>query len=89
MGLKMKKVIKKGVIGDAKPKKDDKQVQKAIKRPGALTAKAKKAGELTKKGDIKDEWIDKVAANKSGKYSKRTEKQGELAKTLKKMRRKK
>jgi len=85
----MKKVIKKGVVGDAKSKKNDKWVQKAIKRPGALTAKAKKAGELTKKGDIKDEWIDKVAANKGGKYSKRTEKQAKFAKTLKKMRKKK
>lgn len=85
----MKKVIGKGKVGDAKPKKDKKWIQKADIKKGALTKKAKAAGELTKKGDIKDDWIDKVAANKKGKYSKKTEKQAELAKTFKKMRKKK
>ena len=66
-----------------------KWIQSAIKRPGALTAKAKKAGETTKKGDIKDAWINKVAANRKGKYSARTEKQAQLAKTFSKMRQKK
>lgn len=69
--------------------KNGKWIQKAVKRPGALTKKAKAAGKLTKKGDIKNSWIDKVAANKKGTYSKRTEKQAELAKTFSKMRRKK
>lgn len=64
-------------------------IKDAIKRPGALKKKAKGAGKLTKKGDIKDSWIDKVAANKKDKYSKRTEKQAEMAKTLKKLRKKK
>lgn len=66
-----------------------KWIQGAIKHPGALTKKAKAAGKLNKKGDIKDSWIDKVASNKKDKYSAKTEKQAELAKTLKKMRRKK
>lgn len=64
-------------------------IKGAVKRPGALTKKAKAAGKLTKSGDIKDKWIDTVAANKKGKYSSRTEKQAELAKTFKKMRKKK
>lgn len=64
-------------------------IKGAVKKPGALTKTAKKAGALTKKGDIKDSWIDKAAANKSGKFSKKTEKRAELAKTLKKMRKKK
>ncbi len=70
-------------------KSDGNWIQKAIKKPGSLTKKAKKAGELTKKGDIKDSWIDKVAANKKDKYSKKTEKQAELAKTFRGLRRKK
>jgi hypothetical protein len=70
-------------------KKSSKWIQKAIKKPGSLTATAKKAGELTKKGDIKDSWVDKVASNKKGKYSAKTEKRAELAKTLGKMRKKK
>lgn len=70
-------------------KSNGKWIQKAKIKKGALTKKAKAAGALTKKGDIKDKWIDKVAANKKGKYSPKTEKQAELAKTFKKMRRKK
>lgn len=64
-------------------------IKGAIKRPGALKKKAKAAGKLAKDGDIKKSWIDKVAKNKSGKFSKRTEKQAELAKTLSSLRRKK
>lgn len=67
---------------------DKKWIKGAIKRPGALKAKAKAAGQVDKDGDIKKSWIDKVAKNKSGKYSTRTEKQAELAKTLGKMRKK-
>lgn len=67
----------------------DNWIKGAIKRPGALKAKAKSAGELQKDGDIKKSWIDKVAKNKGDKFSKRTEKQAELAKTLSKMRKKK
>ena len=73
----------------AAKKSDGKWIQKANIKKGALTKKAKAAGELNKKGDIKDSWVDKVAANKKGKYSKKTEKQAELAKTFKKMRTKK
>jgi len=64
-------------------------IKGAIKKKGSLTAAAKKAGELTKKGDIKDSWIDKVAANKDNRYSTKMERRAELAKTLKKMRKKK
>ncbi len=64
-------------------------IEDAIKRPGDLTKKAKKAGEISKDGDIKKSWIDKVAQNKGDKYSARTEKQAELAKTLSNMRSKK
>lgn len=64
-------------------------IKGAIKKKGSLTAAAKKSGELTKKGDIKDSWIDKVAANKDNRYSTKMERRAELAKTLKKMRKKK
>lgn len=55
-------------------------IQGAIKHPGALTAKAKKAGELTPKGTIKQSYINKQAKGKGA-----TAKQAQLAKTLKKI----
>lgn len=61
-------------------------IQGAIKRPGVLKSKAKAAGEINKEGNIRKGWIDRVAENKGDKYSERTERQGELAKTLGKMR---
>ena len=61
---------------------EKKWIQKAIKRPGAFRAKAKKAGMSTQA------FANKVLANKE-KYDPRTVKQAALAKTLAKMRRKK
>ena len=49
----------------------------AIKHPGALTKKAKKAGEVKKDGDIDKSWIDKKA-----KGSGTTAKQARFAKVL-------
>ena len=57
---------------------DKKWIQKAIKRPGAFTAKAKKAGK-TPAG-----FVTSVTKN-PGKYSKLTVQQANLAKTLKKI----
>lgn len=65
-----------------------KWIQDVIKRPGALTKKAKKAGAMTEQGTIKKSWINKVAANKGDKYSPRTEDQAELAQKLRKWRKK-
>lgn len=60
-------------------------IQDAIKRPGALKAKAKKAGAINKKtGNIKDEWIDEKEKS-PGVLGK----EARLAKTLKKLRKKK
>lgn len=70
-------------------KKDKKWIQKANIKKGALTKKAKAAGQLTKEGDIKDQWIEKVAANKSGQYSKKTQQQARLALTFRRMRKRK
>lgn len=64
----------------------DDWIKDAVKRPGALRAKAKAAGELNKEGNIRKGWIDRVAENKGDKYSAKTEKQAELAKTFAKMR---
>lgn len=55
-----------------------KWIQKAIKHPGAFTAKAKKAGLGVQT------YARKVLANKS-RYSSTTVKQASLARTLKKM----
>jgi len=59
-------------------------IQGAIKRPGALTAKAKKAGALTKGGTIKKSFTLKAA-----KEAGRTGRQARLAITLSKLRKKK
>lgn len=57
-------------------------IQGAIKRPGAFTKKAKAAGKGVQA------FASKVSANPD-KYSSRTVKQANLAKTLSKMRKKK
>ena len=59
-----------------------KWIQKAIKRPGAFTKKAKDAGMST------TEYANKVL-KKGSKASTRTKRQAALAKTLGKMRKKK
>ena len=58
-----------------------KWIQKAIKRPGALRAKAKKAGAL--KDGINPGWLEKSSKSKG-----RTGGQARLAQTLKKIRQK-
>lgn len=62
--------------------KKKKWISKAIKRPGALTRKAKRAGMSVAK------YAAKVRANPN-RYSAQTVKQANLAKTLKKMRKRK
>jgi len=52
----------------------------AIKKKGALTATARRAGAMTKKGTIKGSWLAKAAKAK-GKLGKRAR----LAKTLRKL----
>lgn len=59
-------------------------IQKAIKRPGAFTAKAKTAGALTKRGTIKRSFT-LAEAKKPGL----TGQQARLALTLGKLRKKK
>lgn len=59
--------------------KKKKWIQKAIKRPGALTAKAKAAGKS----------ISEYIASPPKGISERTKKQIALAKTLRKMKKKK
>ena len=65
-------------------KKGDKWIQSAIKRPGALRAKAKKAGAITAKGTIDQDWL-----NQQAKGSGTTARQARLAKTLGKLSKKK
>lgn len=57
-------------------------IQEAIKRPGALTEKAEKAGMSVK------EYTAKVKANPQ-EYDERTRRQANLASTLSKLRKKK
>jgi len=57
-------------------------IQEAIKRPGALTKKAEKAGMTVK------EYTAKVKANPQ-EYDERTRRQANLAATLSKLRKKK
>lgn len=54
-------------------------IKGAIKRPGALKAAAKRAGALNKDGTIKTSWLNKKTPNK------RLQKQKNLAKTLRKI----
>lgn len=59
-------------------------MKNAVKRPGALTKKAKAAGGINKEGKIKASFIDKEA-NSSNPL---TKKQAVLAKTFAKFRKK-
>ena len=59
-----------------------KWIQKAVKRPGALTTKAKKAGGINKEGKIKSSFI----AKETHSANPRTRKQANLAKTFAKFR---
>lgn len=61
---------------------DQKWIQGAIKRPGALTKKAEEAGMTVK------EYTAKVKANPE-QYDERTRRQANLARTLGKLRKKK
>lgn len=76
---------KKAVVGAANGKGESnvakKWIRKAIKRPGALTRKAKKAGMSVSK-------YSRKVTKKGSKASTRTKRQANLAKTLKKLRRK-
>lgn len=67
-------------------KEDIKWIQKAVKKPGALRAKAKAAGAIKKDGNISKTWMEKKL--KSPKTSTTTKRQINLAKTLSKQRRK-
>ena len=58
---------------------DKKWIQGAIKRPGAFTKKAEEAGMST------SEYASRVTSNPD-EYDKRTVRQANLAKTLKKLR---
>ena len=59
-------------------KKKDKWIQGAIKRPGAFTAKAKKAGKSVA-------GMAAAVTKNHSKYSKTTVRQANLAKTLRKI----
>lgn len=62
---------------------DNKWIQKAINKKGALTATAKREGGYDKKtGKIKKSFIKKAAA---GKFGEKTERRADLAKTLRKL----
>jgi len=63
-------------------------IKKAIKKPGALTASAKRAGALKKDGTIKKTWISKMA-KKGGKIGQRARFAQTLAKLRKKIKKKK
>jgi hypothetical protein len=65
-------------------KKEDKWIQKAIKKPGALRKTAERHGAL--KNGIDPAWLDKAASGEG--VSKKTAQRARLAKTLKKVRRK-
>lgn len=65
----------------AEKKKSKNWIQGAIKKPGALTATAKRAGALKKDGDIKVSWLKEKA-----KGDGTTAKRARLALTFRKMR---
>ena len=60
--------------------RDHRWIQHAIKHPGSLRRSAKRAGQMTSKGTIRSDWLDKQA-KKGGVIGKRAR----LAKTLKKL----
>jgi len=65
----------------AKRRRSANWIAGAIKKPGALRAAAKRAGAITKAGNIKLEWL-RTWAKKKGKAGKRAR----LAMTLRKLR---
>jgi len=65
--------------------KKGKWIQSAIKHPGSLREKAKRAGAITGKGTIDKEWLEEQAA----KGSSTTARQARLAKTLGNLRKRK
>jgi hypothetical protein len=65
-----------------KMKKKKNWIQKAIKRPGAFTAKAKRAGMTTAA-------FARKVLKKGSRYSTRTKRQAALAQTLRKFKKKK
>jgi len=71
-------LLYKGVEMATKKKSDDKWIQGAIKRPGAFTAKAKKAGKSVA-------GMATAVTKNPGRYSKTTVRQANLAKTLRKI----
>lgn len=58
-------------------------IKSAIKRPGALRAKARAAGALTKSGNIDPDWLQEQAS----KGNTRTARQARLALTLRRLNR--
>jgi len=67
------------VMAESKTR-DPRWIEHAIKHPGSLRRSAKRAGQLTSKGTIKTDWLDKQA-EKGGVIGQRAR----LAKTLKKL----
>jgi len=63
-------------------KRKEKWIQEAIKRPGALREKARRAGAITKLGTIDVDWLEEQA-EKGGT----TGRQARLALTLRKLNR--
>lgn len=59
-------------------------IQDAVKRPGAMTARAKAAGALTANGDINTQWL-----NEQTKRPGRPGQQARFAKTMRGMNKKK
>lgn len=64
-------------------RKNKRWIQGAVKRPGALRNRAKRAGAITKNGTISMTWLRQQA-----KRNDRTGKQARLALTLRKLNRK-
>ena len=60
-------------------------IKKAIKKPGALTATAKRQGAIKKDGTIKTSWLREKAKNGNSKTAQRAR----FALTLKKLNKKK
>jgi hypothetical protein len=77
----MKKLRTKKGLRKIVAKKDKKWIQKAIKRPGAFTKKAKKAGKSVA-------GMAAAVTKNPDRYSPTTVRQANLAKTLKKISRK-
>ena len=61
-------------------------IQGAVKNPGSLTKTAQAKGGVKKGGGLKASFLDKAA---DGKFGEKTKKRADLAKTFKKMSKKK